>query len=284
MESSSKKSIFLAGREAVFNGDERCEAFMETHRTTEFYSRVSFFGIELQYENDRLTRAFDLEEGDPQKRLLNETEIGLPYKEYRINQILQLDDSQEGKHQLGGELPDDISFPENDCAVPFQYLGYISNQDDSFAWLPLSIHLMCPIFVNAREVYLDYTNPSCPSLLNRQEVEAADTAFRDLNKQSAIVYESRKFDFSPFDGMEAPVLAGVPAWMQGPAIPMCPKSGKTMRFVCQIQEGVDASYSNVIPEKEFFRQYYEKLNIWGGGALYIFVEPTERTVCYIIQN
>lgn len=57
-----------------------------------------------------------------------------------------------------------------------------------------------------------------------------------------------------------------------------------MRFLCQINEGVTTKYSNVIPKNEYYRNYYEKLNFWGDGDLFVFIEPVERTVCYFIQN
>lgn len=278
------KNIYLNGWEADFNGDEQCQAFIMTQRTTEINAKSAYAAIELVFENDLLVKAFDYEEGYRNIRSLSEEEIGLKYIDYPINPILKYFDNENGLHQLGGKLPDDIHFPDNNCQVPFQYLGYISHKDQNFNWLPSTIHLMCPIYLNIDKVYLDYTNPEKPVLINRKEVEAIDTSYDDLNQETKIEFNSKKFDLIPFDSIEPPMHAGLPDWIQYPTFPKCPKSGRTMRFLCQMNGGVDASYSNVTPKKESYRAYFEKLNFWIDGDMYVFIEPEEKTVCYFIQN
>ena len=57
-----------------------------------------------------------------------------------------------------------------------------------------------------------------------------------------------------------------------------------MKFLCQFIGGVRTKRTNVEPKKEFYRRYYEKLDFWGGGYLYVFFEPTSKVACYFIQN
>ncbi len=61
------------------------------------------------------------------------------------------------------------------CIVPFQYLSFINNEDPIFNCLPFTIHLTCPIFLNIEQVFLDYTNPNLPVLINKEEVESVKT-------------------------------------------------------------------------------------------------------------
>ena len=80
-------------------------------------------------------------------------------------------------------------------------------------------------------------------------------------------------------------FSDVPNWIQDPDIPVCPKSNRIMMFVCQLQgDGVTTKHSNVVAHDEWYEQYYNKLNFWGDGDLYVFFEPTSKVACYIIQN
>jgi len=282
-----KKSInkqYLLGYEVVFDGEEHCNDFIATQISSEFNANNVYAAIELVFENSKLIEAYNIRDGRREIRKLSDEEIGLEYREYPINPILKMFDNPEGQHQLGGELPEDVKFPENDCVVPFQYLGYISDLDENLNWLPSTIHLMCPIYLNIDKVYLDYSDANKPVLINRNEVESIDTSYDDLNRKSEIIFNSRRFDLIPFDDYEPPLHSGVPSWIQYPTFPKCPKTGKRMRFLCQINEGVTAKNSNVIPKNEYYRNYYEKLNYWGDGDLFVFIEPVEKTVCYFIQN
>ena len=211
-------------------------------------------------------------------------EVGLAYKEYPENKILQMVEDDNGLHQLGGELPDDFQLPENNCVAPFQYLGYIDNQDKNFSWLPFRVHLTCPIYLNIGNVFLDYSSPGKPALINREEVEMADTSNDEVNRESEIVFNEKKFSFVEEKEFPGTGHAGIPNWIQYPTIPMCPKSGRRMKFLCQLNGGVDTKRTNIEPKDEWSSSYYEELNFWGDGDLFVFFEPTSRVACYFIQN
>jgi hypothetical protein len=279
------KSIFLAGWEVHLNGDQQCENFIATQITNKATVEALFSGIELVFENNKLIKAYDYEDGDRNDRELKADEIGLEYQVFEENRILQLVEDENGIHQLGGEIPSGFQLPENNCVVPFQYLGFIDNHDKNFNWLPFKVHLACPIYLNIGNVFLDYTNPDNPSIINREAVERADTSYDDdLNQNSEIVFNEMKFSFVEAEAFNGTGHSGIPNWIQYPDIPTCPKSGKRMKFLCQLNGGISAKRTNVEPKEESYRRYYENLNFWGDGDLFVFFEPTSKVACYFIQN
>lgn len=279
------KSIYLAGWEVRLNGDQNCENFIATQITNKATVEKIYSGTELVFENNQLVKAYDYEEGEKKDRKLAEDEVGLPYQAFEENRILQLIFDENGLHQLGGEVPDGFKFPENSCVVPFQYLGFISNQEKHFGWLPFTLHLTCPIYLDIENVFLDYSDPNHPTIINKEEVEEADTSYEeDLNQDSEIVFNEKKFSLVQKEEFSENGHAGIPNWIQDPTIPSCPKSGKRMKFVCQLSGGVSAKRTNVEPHDEWYRNYYEELNFWGDGDLFVFFEPGSKVACYFIQN
>lgn len=279
------KSIFLAGWEVYLNGDQQCENFIATQITNKATVERLYSGIELVFKNDKLIKAYDYKEGVRKDRELKDDEVGLTYKEFEENRILQSVEDKNGIHQLGGEIPNDFQLPENNCLVPFQYLGYIDNHDIKFNWLPYKIHLTCPIYLNIGNVFLDYSDPTQPVIINKEEVEDADTSYNDdLNQESEIVFNEMRFSFVEAEEFSGTEHSGIPNWIQYPDIPMCPKSGKRMKFLCQLNGGITSKRTNVEPKDEWYRHYYEELNFWGDGDLFVFFEPTSKVACYFIQN
>lgn len=284
-QTKTTKNIFLSGWEVDLNGDQQCENFIATQITNKQTVEKNYSGIELVFENNKLIKAYDYREGSRKDKQLTADEMGLEYKEFEENRILQLVGNLNGPHQIGGEIPNGFQLPENDCAVPFQYLGFIDNKDKYFNWLPFTVHLTFPIFLNTENVFLDYSNPGKPIIINKEDVENADTSYEDdLNKDSEIIYKELKFSFIERFEFDLPGHAGIPNWIQYPDIPMCPKSGRRMKFLLQLHGGVNAKRSNVIPHKESWRHYYEQLNFWGDGDLFVFFEPASKVACYFIQN
>ncbi|MEI9911028.1 MAG: hypothetical protein WDO71_15940 [Bacteroidota bacterium] len=192
-----------------------------------------------------------------------------------------------GIHQLGGEVPEEFILPAHNLVTSFQYIGFIDNRDNAFSWLPFKVHLICPIYLNFEKVFLDYSNPFSPVLMNADELSDADSSFDELSGDSIIVYDSVKF-YTVRSSVYGNGIGhtGVPGWYQAPGIPRCPKTNRIMKFLCQLnrQANVPAKYHNVIPEESYHLQYFEEMNFWMDGDLYIFFEPESKTCCYIIQN
>lgn len=195
---------------------------------------------------------------------------------------------ENGKHQVGGEVPQDFNIPSNEFIAGFQYLGFIDNSDPLFSWLPFSVNLIHPIYTDEYSVFLDYANPSSPTIIEPLDTAASTSAFDEVDKSSKIVWETvkvRAVEKEEIDEFESIGICGKPEWLQEDETPTCPKSGKRMKFLCQLGSfgDIKSTYSNVVPT-EGMAQYFEKLNFWCDGNLYIFIEPGTRTMCYTMQN
>lgn len=284
------KKQFFAGWGLSLDGSEECTRFMDMQALSQADATDLGTYIELTYdENDLLSEALiymDDEVDDDEhlnSYLLKDNPIGkFKYREIPVHTLYEMEEADNGVHCLGGEIPTGFSLPEANLAVPSQYLGCLNNSD-AFAWLPFPLHLVCPIFLNFDKVFLDYSNPFKPVLINREEMEDAGTSYDDdLNADSEIVFNEKRFN-TRVTGWYG--IAGVPRWIQDAEIPVCPKNGKAMKFVCQLEgNGVTAKRTNVTPHDEWYRHYYEELNFWGDGELYVFFEPESKTACYLIQN
>ena len=280
------KNIYLAGWEVLLNGDQQCENFIATQITNKKTVKTLYSGIELVFENEKLVKAYDYQDGNRKYRKLKADEVGLTYKKYKENKILKFVEDKNGMHQLGGEVPNEFKINEiEDLSIGFQYLGFISNEDNKFSWLPFKMHLACPIYLNFEFLFLDYSNPNKPKIINKEEINIVNTSYpENLNENSEIIFNEMKFNYIESIEFEGINDGGIPQWAQYPTIPNCPISGKRMKFLCQLNGGVTTNRTNIIPLNDWDRKYYEQLNFWGDGDLYIFFEPTEKTACYFIQN
>jgi len=195
---------------------------------------------------------------------------------------------ENGKHQIGGVVPADFKVPDNEFMAGFQYLGFIDNSDEVFSWLPFKVNLIHPIYSDTYSVYLDYNNPNAPTIIEPLDTGNETTAYDELDIDSVVIFEAVKVRpelKSEIDEYKHIGIAGTPDWLQGAELPLCPKTKKAMRFLCQLGSFSDikAEFSNVEPQ-DGYERYFNKLNFWGDGNLYIFIEPTSKTMCYTMQN
>lgn len=195
---------------------------------------------------------------------------------------------ENGKHQIGGEIPQDFTIPDNEFIAGFQYLGFIDSSDPLFSWLPFKVNLIHPIYTDEYFVYLDYSNPNSPTIIEPTVTASSTSAFDEVDKNSKIIWEGVKVSLEEkevIDEFESIGSCGQPEWLQEAEIPNCPINGKNMKFLCQLGSfsEIKAIYSNVEPT-EGMSGYFEKLNFWCDGNLYIFIEPTTKTMCYTMQN
>jgi len=284
----NSKKIYLGGWEAEFNGDEECQKFMHTQVVDKTTARNLWSAIELVFENDKLVKAYDYDEGMKQDRELNENEMKLKFIELEPNQLYEIDESDKGHSYLGGESPGDFKTPKFDFVAPFQYLGMLSNKDEAFNWLPFDLHLVAPIYLNFSSIMLDYSNPNAPAVINVEELRETDNSYEDeLKADSEIVFERMSIATKKVNDYGSGFgHSGIPNWIQYPDIPTCPKSGKTMKFLLQLSSdtGVQTKRTNVTSDDDWMLKYFQHLNFWGDGDLYIFFEPDSRVICFIIQN
>ena len=199
--------------------------------------------------------------------------------------IFEIDLTGEGENYLGGEPPAGFNMPKFEFNAPFQYLGKLSKSDEAFNWLPFDLHLIAPIYLNIWNFFIDYSDPNNPKVFDLEGLKETGTAYEDLKPDSEIIFKKESFkakrvtDFGNGVGH-----TGSPNWIQYPRIPSCPKSGKTMRFLCQLSEGPYTDRTNIHPKEEWYKQYFEYMNFWGDGDLFIFFEPESKIACFIIQN
>lgn len=218
--------------------------------------------------------------------------MNLISKLFNLNKMYEIEFNENGKHKLGGEIPNGFKIPENEFKSNFQYLGSISNSDEIFNWLPFKLNLICPIYLDFEQIYLDYENPNEPKLIYPINSSEIGTAYRTLDINSKIVFEEKKFSLKEFDGVteenefDIIGIAGKPNWTQEQNIPSCPKTNKKMKFICQFTSWSDlkTQFTNVVGEDDYEQELFEKMNFWCDGDLYIFMQPESKTVCYFIQN
>lgn len=201
-------------------------------------------------------------------------------------------EAEKGLHQLGGNIPEEFKIPENDFLGGLQYLGKISHKDIVFEWLGFDVNLISPIFLDFEKVIFDYENPNEPKIIYPESGKGITTAYEDLNNDEEIIFEEKKYSLKEFGGRDEDNwfdicgIAGNPDFEQDEETPICPKSKNKMRFLCQITSDTEIKAVKTIKCKldEDMQTYFDELNFWCDGSLYVFVEPKAKTVCYFIQN
>jgi hypothetical protein len=286
-KNKKEKTLYLAGWETNFNGDEQCINFFKTQVVDKATAFTVYSGIELVFKNDILVQAYDIEEGAKTVRELKPEELNFKYPEVKTNQIYRLVKTSNSNSYLGGKPTEDLTIPKFEFNAPFQYIGKFSKDDEAFNWLPFDLHVVAPIYLNIEPLFIDYSDPNNPKVLDEEGLASTDNSYDDLKPDSEIVFKKVSFKAtksSDFDGELG--HTSVPNWIQYPEIPTSPKNNKTMRLVCQLQSnvGVMTDYSNVNPEDEWFKQYFEQMNFWGDGDLFVFFEPESKVLCVMIQN
>ncbi|WP_046757786.1 hypothetical protein [Kordia jejudonensis] len=285
LEQKDEKHIYLAGWEAEFNGDEQCQKFLETQVVDKKTANHVWSSIDLVFKDNKLIKAYDIDEGIRSERKLKESELGFEFQELVPNQIYGFTQVSKSESYFGGEIPKEFSIPKFEFNAPFQYLGKLSKSDEAFNWLPFDLHLVAPIYINFDKLYIDYSDPLKPKVLNIEKLKETDNSYDDIQPNSEIVYEKVFIATEKTNDFESIGFTGVPNWIQYPEIPTCPKSKKTMKFLCQLTDALEVKTkrTNVHPKDEWYTQYFENMNFWGDGDLYIFFDPESKVACFIIQ-
>ncbi|MES2772632.1 MAG: hypothetical protein V4722_00515 [Bacteroidota bacterium] len=211
----------------------------------------------------------------------------LPKKRYEFIEDIK------GVHQLGGDIPAGFIMPPNDFIGSIQYLGAIDNSDTVFSWLPFRLHLICPIFLNIEMVFVDYENPNAPVIISPLDTAAVTTEYDDLEKDSIVIFnkisvglELIKVPITEDNDDEIIGLTGKPVWEQNSESPKCPKTGRKMKFICQLFSSgkVTTKYTNIKAAEQYYQDCFADMNFWEDGSLYVFFEPDSKVACYFIQH
>lgn len=271
-----------------FNGDSIFEEIIESHITDNEQILVERgSGTGLVFENERLVIIYNYfhENGECYKRSREIKEDELNYKKptYSKKSIFAFKENKDGLHQIGGDFSEEFKQPISQLAVPFQYLGFVNNEDPNFSWLPFKLHLAYPIYLETEFIFLDYSDSKNPNIFNIEEIVNHPTILSEVNEKSEISFVSQKFDFEKSDDYSLVINSGIPNWMQGCCIPECPKSGKNMKFICQIYNGPKVATTNIIPKDKWTQNYINYMQFFDSD-LYIFIEPETKMVCMFTQG
>lgn len=283
---NTEKHLFLAGWEVELNGDAQCYAFIKTHATDKKTACSLGTAIELVFKDEVLAGAYDLEGGRRIPRPLKATEQKFRYVETPLNTAWQIVPAERAESYLGGEPPQGFQMPVFPFNAPFQYLGKLSAADEAFQWLPFDLHLVAPVYLNFDQLFIDYSDPNHPQVLDVAALEQAGTAYDDLKPDSRIVFKKVPVKAVQIPGPDPSFgCAGIPNYLQYPTIPVCPKSKKPMRFLCQLSsdDRVATAATTVQPSEAGYGRYFDHLNYWGDGDLFVFFDPESKVVCYFIQ-
>jgi hypothetical protein len=198
----------------------------------------------------------------------------------------------KGIHKIGGEIPADFNIPKNDFLGVLQYVGLVSCTDKIIEWLTFDVNLIAPIYLDFEKVYMNYENPNSPTIISPKNASEIGSAYDDLKTDSEIIFNEVKLSIQEFEGrnednyFDIIAVTGKPDWEQNSEIPICPKSNQKMKFLCQLMTfgEIETKRTNIKCEDEGMQEYFNNLNFWCDGSLFVFVEPNSKTVCYFIQN
>lgn len=287
MADTDVKHLYLAGWELEINGDEQCYKFIQTQAIDAETAKRIDVGLELVFTNNRLSAVFELEDGEKSARPLSPEEEQFEYVAATPHQMYEMVEVAESESYLGGETPADFHLPKFDFTAPFQYLGKLSKSDQAFNWLPFDLHLTAPVYLDFNPLFIDYSDPMRPQVMDVPQLQKTGSAFEDLQPDTEVVFKKVPFKTQP----PVPLMrylghTGVPNWIQYPEIPTCPKSNKTMRFVCQLGSDGDVTTTRTNIELRNLSQqrYFDHLNFWSDGELFVFFEPESSVACFFIQN
>lgn len=263
--------------------------YLKANATTLDVVRHNALGYELIYQDQQLVKVneYNVAFGtEPLDYALKYLEIDFHYLgdieplEYYIAEQYP----HKGWHRLGGEVPSQFIMPVEAQQIAFQYLGYLRPQTGVLDWLPNDLHLICPTYTNFERLYLDYSNPLSPKVINSTEILQAEVISTALKPNARLVYETVGFDFVKGTKQSFQYdSAGLPYWAQSREPVYCPISGNLMRFVCQLKGEILVEYLEGLDEPVVDYSDYETMNFWGDGVLYVYFEPSTQVACLFIQ-
>ena len=230
---------------------------------------------------------------DLNAKLRNQKYAEIPRR--RIHYMLN--STMESHSHFGEDEFHAFSMPVSELInSPFQVIGKLSQKEPIFTWLPFEeFFLTYPLFTEIMGcLYLDYSNPTSPEVyavdyeINYPHGEIAVDRLHKFQKTNIAIRsikdlnEEQDLDFDHwYIG-----ITGVPFWIQHAEIPKCPKTGKRMKFICQINsmDSIKVTQSDILNERIPFVEMHTSLSFWGSGTLFVFIEPESKIVGYLIQN
>lgn len=284
---AKKKEIrYLAGWEVDFHDEDFLRSYLAVHGVNKegfnFFKEVQS-AIELEIEGDTAVRVLN------EYKEVIERNVPLPLPQWKDHQVFFLEKNTKGNHKLGGDIPGEFTLPTIESTnIKFHYIGTLDGKDPHFSWLGIdSLHIAYPLNDLNFGIYLDYSNPNKPLVLNpdtfnddwhNPELETdEDITFTETHFKSTSQINIEKY----LDGSDL-ILCGVPLWYQAPKVPICPKTNQTMKFVCSINSDHDI-VANVNDDSREYLCFGNSLCFGDFGHLFIFWNPESRIMHVNIQ-
>jgi hypothetical protein len=295
----SEKDIYVMGWEFYLGREEEAKRIISAERIDkEDADSYSYLApcARLHFLDEKINSIYEIEKGKETFKddHLSESESQFTYFDSPSNKLMLLDiDNEKQLHKLGGTPPEGFKTPRHEkINAPFQYIGFISSADPFFSWLPFEqLHVAYPIHCGVMALYFDYSNPLEPKIIETKDLDDISYSFQEINRDTELIFEERflkSFVFNKKVNTSYIGFGGIPSWVQYPHFPLCPVSGKPMKFVCQLESISEiklAKSSLPIPEDNWsLNSYVGCMDFWGCGYFYLFMNPEEKTVCMFIQN
>jgi hypothetical protein len=246
-------------------------------------------GIEIIVKDDKAIEAFAYGYGRRYtKEELKPFNINTSKIDLIKNTLHTIKKSDNTESYLGGKKPEQIILPFLNNEIYFQYFGKLIKNEFPNNLLNFDLHLIAPIYDSFDKIYLDYSNEMAPKVINSKDLKISRT-FNETNSNSEIVFTKTPIKFERGGSLRfAMGNTGVPSWIQHPEYPKCPISGDKMKFLTafdltESREQVPLETKNFEIEG-YSKKYFENLNFWISGAIYVFINPKTKVVCYLLQT
>ena len=282
-------SIYLAGYETKWEPSEEFSDFVKYQALPKDYMKNVPYGTELLIENNQVTHIYEYNYG---RRASKESFAPFKIKYSGINTEnnipFSIEKTSVSNSFLGGSKPSGLMIPNINSDIAFQYFGTLSAKDFPNKILNFDLHLVAPIYDSFDALFMDYSNPIEPKIINPEASHFSRT-FEEMNSDSKVVYEKTPIKYVKGGNFRYHMgNTGVPSWIQRPYYPINPKNGKKMIFLAafdttESREQIDVQEIN-FEVKDDYKRYFQKLDFWSTGSIYIFIDPTTRTVCYFLQT
>lgn len=280
----NSESRFLAGWEIDFDNTEELKKILLTQGVNKdgfhYFSSLQT-ATELIIRKHRIVNVIQHSEGRQSEEIVA---VDLPIEHWPDRALFFLLKDSAGKHRIGGGCPSDFILPTHEkLKTPFVFIGTLDTSDEHFAWINLPrLDIAYPLYECNSGIFLDYSKPLTPVIINPQTFESAwyDGSIAVTDQ---VTFQEQRF--KAVDKLNSlgdqHMLCGVPLWYQAPDIPVCPKTGALMQYVCTINSdsaiGVDDK--NGIKDLPFGNY----LTFGDYGRLYVFYQPDSKVVYLRIQ-
>lgn len=284
-------SKYLAGWEIDFNNIEELKKILVTQGIDqdgfEYFKHFQTV-TELIYDNNLISKTilhsrFMIEEQRHPGYIL-------PDIKWEERKPFHLIKSKKGVHSMGGQKPKDFIVPKvQTINSSFIFIASIDCKDSNFEWIGLEkLHKCYPIYEGIFEIFFDYSDPLKPTIINPETFEWSWLNVKDTRSEKIFFEEQKYISTSNYyyndieRNPEDYLLCGVPLWYQAPQIPICPITGKVMKFVATINSDPHIKISNEVnldrleyKELPYISDY---LNFGSHGNMFVFYEPSSKVL------